>query len=603
MQIPRDLSEPERRLWDSAETGAWVNLAEDDVDEARDPKDGARWGADRVIHAEVIAEILTRNLPAGRRALRLRQARIVGRLDLEAAELLCPLEFRECFFDEPILINEATAPKVALLTCYFPYLMGHQLRTRGDVSLTDSHALAIHLPGAHIGGQLNLSGVHLSNPDGWALYADRARIDESMICSDKFRTDGELRLLGAHIGGQLNLKGAHLNNPNGRALHADRARIDEGIHCSEDFRTDGELRLLGAHIGGQLNLKGAHLNNPNGDALSADGIQVEEDVFCADAFRAEGKIRLPGARIGGQLNLKGAHLNNPNDNAFVADRACINESIICTGGFNAQGGLRLPGAQIRGQLNLNGAHLNNPGGVALAGDGIQIDGDLFCRNDSEVEGQIRLPGAHISGQFDLTDAHLAHSDNYALIAHHARFDEGMLCTGKFRAEGQLSLIGAQVEGRLDLSEAQLSGPIETVLDLRQAKIAHLMLPKAREPEGILDLRDAHITHLDDAWPATSYDARIDGLAYETISPLPRGAAARLQWLSHTTGGFLPQPYEQLVAVLRRGGRDDDARRVSMAKEKSRRSEMRLAGQLWNWFLGMTVGYGYQPWRGRYGLAC
>jgi hypothetical protein len=73
-------------------------------------------------------------------------------------------------------------------------------------------------------------------------------------------------------------------------------------------------------------------------------------------------------------------------------------------------------------------------------------------------------------------------------------------------------------------------------------------------------------------------------------------AARLRWLAREEEGYLPQPYEQLAAVYRRAGQDDDARKVAIAKQRRRRKTLISAGKVWNSLLNWTVGYGYQTWK-------
>ena len=130
--------------------------------------------------------------------------------------------------------------------------------------------------GAHIGGQLDLDGARLSNANGPVLSADGLRVDKDVFCRDdgsgqRFEADGELRLPGAHIGGQLNLNGAWLSNANGRALDANAVRDAQQMLCTESgngqrFEADGELELVGAYIGGQLDLRGAQRSDIGGAA-------------------------------------------------------------------------------------------------------------------------------------------------------------------------------------------------------------------------------------------------------------------------------------------------------------------------------------------------
>lgn len=557
MLIPQQLTAPERRLWDAIESGVAVSLSNGATNDDRDPENGRKWGRERTVRGEVLAEMLTGSQHHTRRprAMRLRLARIAGRLDLEALELLCPLDLKECFFDELVNVDEARAPKLELTNCSLPAFTGRQLETRGDVSLAGSHTRTVNLIGAHIGGQLNLSRARLSNPNGLAISANGVEIAGDMACNDDFRAAGEMRLARAHIGGQLNLGGAQLANRSGIALCIDGARIDGDMSCEEaGFQAEGEISVVGAHIGGQLILRSGQLVNPNGSTLVADGARIDGDMFCHEGFRAEGELRLVGARIGGQ--------------------AVFNQ-----------------------------AQLANRWGVALCADGVQVDGDMFFDGDKlgdkrfEAEGELRLLGAHIGGQLSFSGARISNFNNVALNATQARIGEDMFCNKGFHAQGELRLPRLQVEGRLILGEAQLANPGHNALDLCEAKVSHLELPVMESPAGTLNLRDAQVTHLVDCWPTTTYRARIDGMTYETLVPIPDQVDGRLDWLSNAEGHYLPQPYEQLAQVLRRAGRNDDARRVAIKSESKRRPNRSRAGQLASWCLAPTVAYGYKPGRG------
>jgi hypothetical protein len=552
MQIPDDLTDPERLLWDAMETGEAVSLLDDGTVEDRNPANGAQWGAERRVRGEALAAMLTEPSRGRRpRAARLALARITGTLDLEGLKLACPLILQSCFFDHSVNANATQVPNLALTSCHMPRLTGRQIRSRDDIDLTGLHAQYIQLDEARVGGRLNLNGAHLENPDGDALTAEGAQIHGDMFCRAGFQAEGQIRLTGARIGGELNLNGAHLKNPDGKALSADRAQIEEGLFCN-DIQTDGEMRLIGAHIGGQLNLAGAHLKNPDSEALSADDAQIDGGMFCTNGFQVEGKMRLPGARIGAQLNLAGAHLKNPDSEA-------------------------------------------------LSADGAQIGGDMVCNDGFQVEGMMRLIGAHIGGQLNLTRAHLKNPDGKALTLDGADIKEDVLCLGGFQADGALCLTHAHIGGRLDLSQAKLSSTSGSALDLRHSTITRLVLPMTTAPQGVLDLTHARVIHLEDDWPTTAYKASLADLVYETLSPLDGQIARRLDWIARAEGAFRPQPYEQLAAALRREGHDDGAREVAIAKEEARQGTLRWPGKLRSRFLGSTVGYGYKPAQGLWWL--
>jgi hypothetical protein len=548
-----ELTGPERRVVQAAQTGALVDLRAGTA-ELDDPATGAAWDAGRTVRAEVLVELLTgaRDPAAGQvRAIKLRGARITGQLDLEAAELGCPLQLWDCHVEQPVNVNEARAPVLRLPGCHMPGLVADQLETRGDLELGEGFTATgeVCLVGAHIGGQLVLDGAHLANPDGSPLTADGLTVDQAMFCGEGFTATGEVRLVGAHVGGQLDLRGARLANPNGRALAADRLSVDQHLFCGEGFTATGEVVLVGAHISGQLNFSGASLSNPDGRALYADGLTVDQGLVCGEGFTATGEVRLVGAHVGESLSFSGARLANPNGRALAADGLTVKHSMLCQQGFTATGEVRLVGAHIGGQLVLDGASLSNPDGSALNADGLTVDQAMFCREGFTATGEVRLVGAHVGGQLSFRGACLSNPEG---------------------------LVALRLKG------------------LRAVEL--VLLPRQR-PDGIVDLTNARVGSLSDN-PATWPDRHmlwLRGFTYETLENDQVSVRDRIGWVRRHPGGYTPQPYEQLAAAYRRAGRDDAARRVAVAKQWHRRSALGLLGKLWNWLLYVTVGYGYRTW--------
>ena len=62
-------------------------------------------------------------------------------------------------------------------------------------------------------------------------------------------------------------------------------------------------------------------------------------------------------------------------------------------------------------------------------------------------------------------------------------------------------------------------------------------------------------------------------------------------------GFRPQPYEQLITVLRQMGHEDQVAEVAIAKEKDlyERGDLGPWDKFWSWVLYLAVDYGYKPW--------
>jgi len=587
-----NLSPAEQQMLTAAIIGALIDLQTGDASD--DPAQGERWDTSRQIRATLLAELLTgkRHGDKTARAVKLRGARITGPLDLEASTISCPLLLQDCYLDERVNLDEATAPSIRMPGCHLPTLTAAQLRTTGDLQLNATKFFAngeVNLLGGHIGGQLILSGASLTNTSGPALTADGLTVDQGMFCDDGFTAKGDVRLADAHIGGQLILNGATLTNPDGTALFADGLTVDRDMFCGDGFTATGEIRLNGAHIGGQLNLNGANLARPGGTALCGQMLTVDHAMVGNEGFTAIGEVSLSGAHIGG-LNLNGANLANPGGTALNVDGLIATHGMSCKEGFTATGMTSLLGAHIGGQLILDGATLTNPDGTALFADGLTVDRDMFCGDGFTATGEIRLNGAHIGGQFILTPAKLTNPGGTALSANDVTVDRDMFCGIGFIATGEICLVGATIRGALNMAGATLTNPAGSILDFEAANINTLLMPRT-QPYGEVILTNAKVEVFDDhevGWPAV---LRLRGFVYDSLKNQDVSTRARLQWLKRDPGNFTPQLYDQLAAVYRRAGDEPAARKVAIAKQWRRR---RVLNPL-NWLWYATVGYGYRTW--------
>jgi hypothetical protein len=228
---------------------------------------------------------------------------------------------------------------------------------------------------------------------------------------------------------------------------------------------------------------------------------------------------------------------------------------------------------------------------------------------------------------------------------------------RFCAEGEMRLLGAQIGGQLSFGNARLTKPHQGVsLYLERAEAVELWLPHHTPPEGIVDLTDARVAQLHDKWsPADQedgepfrYGLRVNGFVYESLA---EGSDSRsgLDWIRRAEqesaraeresgrdearakrrsnsphahydrladvvrsllkiaqpkedeSGYLPRAYDQLAAVFRSAGREEDARAVAIQKLRRRRRKLRWPARVWNHFLEWTVGYGYRTWRAVYAL--
>ena len=254
--------------------------------------------------------------------------------------------------------------------------------------------------------------------------------------------------------------------------------------------------------------------------------------------------------------------------------------------FSAKGEIRLINAHITGSLSLTGAELLNEGGWALIADFLEVDGSVFCRAQAGApftsKGEVRLLGAHVTRQVGFEGAELDGGDALAL-----------------------DLEGASVDGELFMRFAK---PTVGGIDLTAARLGRVFDSEATWPDT-LRLRGcgySRIAAVEDAserpGPGASWPARVWWHVRPGGTP---DVQRRLRWIRLAEAGpggasggygYAQQPYTELMAYYRREGRDADARRVGFERERRRRGQLRIAGQLWNLFLRFTVGYGYKPLR-------
>ncbi|WP_147457338.1 hypothetical protein [Micromonospora sp. CV4] len=338
----------------------------------------------------------------------------------------------------------------------------------------------------------------------------------------------------------------------------------------------GTVRLAAARVG-TLDCRGARLDNSSGPALDADGLRADQSVFLNDGFAASspsarGTVRLLGARIGGQLNCRGARLENTAGPALNADNLRVDQDVLLSNGFTAssaseQGTVRLLGAHI-GSLSAGGARLTNTAGPVFDGDVLTVDRDValddgFTATSTSEWGTIGLAGAHIGGILACGGARLENTIGPALDLSSARVDQDVLLDDGFDATS-----GGDEVAVLALAGARIAGGLRFDADR--------MTRTARGPGPLIEL---------------------DGLTYSGL-PRPASLPGWLTLLREHTPRYSAQPYQHLAAAYRAVGHDRDARTVLIAQRRDQiqRAGLTVAERAWGRLIGITLGYGYQPWR-------
>jgi len=293
------------------------------------------------------------------------------------------------------------------------------------------------------------------------------------------------------------------------------------------------IQIDGARITGSIDLDGARL---------ATRLILRQCFFHA-------VVRLQDSEID-FLSLQGSRLPG-----LAADRMVVKGGVFLRNGFHATGEVRLPGA-------------------ALFADGVTVKGDVFLNDGFHATGEVRLPGADIGGDLDCSKGKFENDsdDQFVLDCSKGKFEND--------SDDQFVLERAKIAGALNWTKVKLVG------------------------NGTISFHLASVgTIIDDekSWPKKD-NLFLDGLRYTMLGwNSPTGWRARKDWLDRQAfrpRDFRPQPYEQLIKVLRAMGHDRDARQIAMEKQRALRRSggLKLHERLWNCFMGVTLGYGYQPWR-------
>ncbi|MFI7135676.1 hypothetical protein ACIBQ1_59215 [Nonomuraea sp. NPDC050153] len=303
----RRLTKAERRLWNAFPTGETVELGPFEIGPpgtagANAPTDGHTWGPGRSIRAEVIAQLLlgardtgTGSVPA----VRLRGARITGRLTIIGGTIPYELGLIGCHLDEPIRLTDSTTRTVRLTDCRLPGLSGGGMRVAGHLSLSGSNITGtVRLNRAQFESGLWLGGTKLTADDDeeWALYANAVVVDSGTYMRNADFTGG-IGLVGARLNGGLFLDGANLRNPGKQALTADNMVVEDVIRCTGGFLALGCVRLRGARINGTLLLDGIIRSPDTRYALNASHMELRE-LYLKPAKPIEGVVTLAHTTVG-----------------------------------------------------------------------------------------------------------------------------------------------------------------------------------------------------------------------------------------------------------------------------------------------------------------
>ncbi len=434
-----------------------------------------------------------------------------------------------------------------------------------------------------------LRGRIVTDPDPRGLRL-RAACIRGRLDLDNLTTTVKLTLLdclldegitaqAAHLPG-LSLRRCRLTHASEPALYADELRTDAGVSFEGSTiltcTAEGALRMNGAHIGGQLDCSGATITNSSGPALHGERLKINDNVLLSGGFTAvgageRGAVRLTGAHIGGQLDCSGATVTNGSGPALHGEHLQVEGNVLLRGDFTAHGdgAVSLRWARVGGWLDCSGATITNASGPALTAGAIHVAGSVmlnagFRAEGADERGAVRMTAARIGIQLECSGATITNPSGPALHGERLHVGGDVFVRAGFTADGEgelgtIRLTGAHIGGQLDCSGAVVASRSD---------------------------------------PAHRWS--LDGLTYSRLplDPLGTGTAGWLDLLRTATPTYAAQPYQQLASVNQAAGHDRDVRQILIAQRQAQLDRGVLTGRdrLWAKITGLTLGYGYQPWR-------
>lgn len=397
-----------------------------------------------------------------------------------------------------------------------------------------------------------------------------------------------------------------LGGDNATAVHERGVQI-QGAVIDGDLDLEGctlvcDLSLVNCELAGTLTLRGARTRTVNlaGSTcrdIEADGVEISGNFDLRDGFVATGAVSLNGAKISGSLACDGARFAGRHSDGYAlgCDSADVAGYILLRGASTVNGGVWLLGAKVGANLECDRGRFEgrNNNGDALICSLAKVSGGIAMRDGFFAGGLVRIVGAAIGSD--------------------------VACNGgTFGAEPQAAH-GA--EGKR--AEITKVAPAALCLDLSRATVAGtLWLTRTQDAtfRGGVGLTGAKISRIADAVrKGTERRAPdgspvgagkspafllLDGLIYDRFGELTDLSAAarisflRLQSADDLGADFKPQPWVQMVNVLREMGHEEEAKAVAIEKQKALRQAGKIAGIAGyvHDAYGLLYGYGYQPLR-------
>jgi hypothetical protein len=483
------------------------------------------------------------------------------------------------------------------------------LAIQGNLSFSDSRIVGrLNLINASITGEFNMFGGQVIPGSGHAIAADGINITGRCFITNGAEIGGTIRLIGAKVGGELNLNSARIIQRADIALDGRTARVGGAANFNNGFYALGMVTLYGAEIGGELRFFGATIDRPRELALDLRAITVKSAINFTGGFSIKGRIGLYAANIHGDLTFAGATLVEARGDALDARRCKVDGSVFLNDGFAAHDCVTFVGASVKGGIFLLRSNIDTKG---LSLDLSSAKAGSLALEDATINGGTSLIGAEFDGDISFNKSKLSSNLYRTVNADNVR-------ARTFRLESNTTIVGPVslrsarfsrdmiVGARLAKHDDSNNDVIFDAISMRCDGVLHWQ-PQVNHLSGTANFEHAHVGALNDQLDRWPTQIQLDGFTYDRLNR-PQTFDERLEWLKRQDR-YHSQPFEQLIAAYRKLGDASSAAEVAIGKWRMRRGEMpewnpRRFWELprvWDYFLDISSGYGYRPWRPFIGL--
>jgi len=276
------------------------------------------------VRADLLARLLTGAFeltPGARPAMKVIGARITGKLDLEAANIIAPIWLEQCLFEEAPNLVDADARSIRLPGCQTPGFRAAGVRIRGNLELNAGFVCVgeVNLAGAQISELVWLADALLYNPQGKALDAARLHVGGAFLAT-RLVASGQFQMISSRIDGLLSLKAARISNPDDISWNAQRIEVGESVFFQRGFKSERRVVLQNARIGGGIDgLAASFINQAGMTCLSLQGAQVAGSANFVEA-RFRGNVNMTDSIVGRNLTFSRAEFGGEGQQLLNLER-------------------------------------------------------------------------------------------------------------------------------------------------------------------------------------------------------------------------------------------------------------------------------------------